>query len=90
MCLGVPAKVIEVRGKTAVVDYGGVRREVDILLVPDLRPGDYVIVHAGAAIARIDEKEALETLRLWAEVLEALKPEAEVVEEGAEEETSFS
>ena len=87
MCLGVPAKVLEVRGRTAIVDYGGIKREVDILLVPDIKPGDYVIVHAGAAISKIDEKEAIETLKLWMEVLEALKPEE--VEE-AKEDLSFS
>ncbi|RLE92769.1 MAG: HypC/HybG/HupF family hydrogenase formation chaperone [Thermoprotei archaeon] len=75
MCLGVPARVLEVHGRTAIVDYGGIKREVDILLVPDVKPGEYVIVHAGAAISKIDEKEALETLKLWKEVLEALKPE---------------
>mgnify|MGYP000173807182 CR=1 FL=1 len=70
MCLGIPAKVVEIKGTTAVVDYGGYLREVDILLQPDVKVGDYVIVHAGAVIAKIDEKEALETIKLWKEVLE--------------------
>jgi len=71
MCLGIPAKVVEVRETTAIVDYGGYLREVDILLQPDVKVGDYVIVHAGAIIAKIDEKEALETIKLWKEVLRA-------------------
>ncbi|RLE65227.1 MAG: HypC/HybG/HupF family hydrogenase formation chaperone [Thermoprotei archaeon] len=74
MCLGVPAKVVEIRngGKSAIVDYGGVRREVDAFLVPDLKVGEYVIVHAGAIIEKLDEKEAIESIRLWKEILEAL------------------
>ncbi len=67
MCLGVPAKVIKVLGDKAIVDYGGVRKEVDAMLFPDLKEGEYVIVHAGLIIARIDEKEALETLKLLRE-----------------------
>ena len=59
MCLGIPGKVIEVKGDIAVVDFGGVRREVDALLV-NVKPGDYVIVHAGAIITKIDERLAKE------------------------------
>ena len=73
MCLGVPAKVLEIRGDTAIVDYGGISREVSVVLVPDVKEGEYVIVHAGAAIARLDEKEALEILEAWREVLEAME-----------------
>lgn len=73
MCLGVPAKILEIKGDIAVVDYGGVSREVSIVLVPDAKEGDYVIVHAGAAIARLNEKEAIEILEAWREVLEAME-----------------
>jgi len=73
VCLGVPAKVLEIRGDTAIVDYGGISREVSVVLVPDVKEGEYVIVHAGAAIARLDEKEALEILEAWREVLEAME-----------------
>ncbi|RLG02157.1 MAG: HypC/HybG/HupF family hydrogenase formation chaperone [Thaumarchaeota archaeon] len=69
MCLGIPARVVEVRETTAIVDYGGYLREVDIILQPNIKVGDYVIVHAGTIIAKIDEKEALETIKLWKELL---------------------
>lgn len=70
MCLAVPAKIIEVNGNIAKVDFGGnVLREVNIILVEEAKPGDYVLVHAGYAIQKVDEKEALETLRLWNEIL---------------------
>jgi len=79
MCLGVPAKVIEIKdnGRRAVVDYGGIRREVDAFLMPDLKVGEYVIVHAGAIIEKLDEKEALESLKAWKEVIAILAGELE-------------
>lgn len=69
MCLAIPAKVIEVRGNTAKVDFGeGVLRDVNVMLV-NPRLGEYVLVHAGYAIQVIDRKAAEETLRLWEEIL---------------------
>ena len=70
MCLAVPAKVLEVRGHKARVDFGGTVREVDVSLV-DVRPGQYVLVHAGFAIQVLDEQAAEEILRAWSEVFEA-------------------
>jgi len=71
MCLAIPAKVVATREDKAQVDFGeGVLREVNIVLV-SVKVGDYVLVHAGYAIQVLDEKEALETLRLWNEILEA-------------------
>jgi hydrogenase expression/formation protein HypC len=69
MCLAIPAKVVEIRGNTAKVDFGeGVLRDVNVTLVnPQL--GEYVLVHAGYAIQVIDRKAAEETLRLWEEIL---------------------
>lgn len=73
MCLAIPARVIRVVGDRAEVDFGeGVLREVNVTLV-DPKIGEYVLVHAGYAIQKMDEKEALETLSLWNEVLEAAK-----------------
>ena len=71
MCLGVPARVVRVNPNraTALVEVGGVLREVDAMLVEDVKEGDYVIVHAGAVISKIDEREAKETLELWEELL---------------------
>ena len=69
MCLAIPGQVTEVSGKKGWVDYGdGTRREVDLTLV-DARVGDYVLVHAGFAIEKIDERDAQETLRLFREML---------------------
>lgn len=76
MCLAVPGKVVEINGHTARVDYGGVVREANISLV-DVDVGDYVLVHAGFAIQKVDEEAAKETLELWREIFEA---EAEVVD----------
>ncbi|GIU93552.1 MAG: hypothetical protein KatS3mg012_0009 [Gaiellaceae bacterium] len=71
MCLGVPAQIVEVadrEGGLATVDVSGVRRAVNVALVdePDapIEPGDWVLVHVGFALARIDEEEARETLEL--------------------------
>lgn len=61
MCVGLSAKVVRVKDKTAIVDAGGAKREVSAELLRGLEPGDYVMVHAGAAIAKItddDEDEA--------------------------------
>lgn len=67
MCLAVPAKVISVGEATDIfragtVDFGGVRREINLAFVPDVKPGDYVLVHVGVAISQLDEAEALRTL----------------------------
>ncbi|MBT0158741.1 HypC/HybG/HupF family hydrogenase formation chaperone [Candidatus Bathyarchaeota archaeon A05DMB-2] len=73
MCLAIPARVVRVDGSKAQVDFGeGVLREVNVTLV-DTKVGDYVLVHAGYAIETVDEKEALETISLWNEVLAAGK-----------------
>ncbi len=65
MCLGVPMKILEAQGVEAVAEMGNVRRRIRLDLVEDAKPGDYVIVHVGFAIERLDEKEALETLALF-------------------------
>ena len=73
MCLAIPAKVLEVKGDKAQVDFGGgVLREVNTALV-NAKVGNYVLVHAGYAIQILDEQEAQETLRLWNEILENKK-----------------
>ncbi|MCK4249168.1 MAG: HypC/HybG/HupF family hydrogenase formation chaperone [Candidatus Omnitrophica bacterium] len=64
MCLAVPAKVIEKKGSDAVVEIGGVKRKASLMLLPDVQTGDYVILHAGFAISKLDENEAKETLDL--------------------------
>ena len=70
MCLAIPAKVVAIEQDKANVDFGGgVVREVNVALVT-VGVGDYVLVHAGYAIQVLDKEEALETLRLWNEILE--------------------
>ena len=70
MCLAIPAKVLEVIGDVAKVDFGqGVAREVNVMLV-DAKVGEYVMVHAGYAIEKLDQEAAEESLKTWREVLE--------------------
>ena len=82
MCLALPARVVELRdAELAVVDLGGVRKEISLALVddaavgltPQARVGDYVIVHVGHAIGMVDPEEAARTLALFAEIAEAEK-----------------
>ncbi|MGD8507232.1 MAG: HypC/HybG/HupF family hydrogenase formation chaperone [Candidatus Bathyarchaeota archaeon] len=69
MCLAIPARVIEVKGDTAQVDFGaGTVRDVNVSLV-EAEVGEYVIVHAGFAIQVLDQKAAEETLKMWNEIL---------------------
>ena len=68
MCLAIPGKVVSIEGDIAVIDFGGVQRETNISLV-EVKPGDYVIVHAGFAIQAVDELDAMETIKLWEELL---------------------
>jgi hydrogenase expression/formation protein HypC len=71
MCLAIPGKVVSLKDDKAKVDFGeGVLREVNVTLV-NVRVGDYVLVHAGYAIQALDEKEALETISLWNQILDA-------------------
>jgi len=69
MCLAITAEVKALNGETAKVNFGGgVLRDVNVTLV-DVKVGDYVLVHAGYAIEVLDREDALETLRLWDELL---------------------
>jgi hydrogenase expression/formation protein HypC len=64
MCLAIPAKVTRVDGDMATVEVGGVERAASLMLVSDVVAGDYVIVHAGFAIHKVDPQDAEEALRL--------------------------
>ena len=69
MCLAIPAKIMSIDGTIAHVDFGqGVLRAVNVTLV-EAKVGEYVLVHAGYAIQVLEEKDALETLSLWNDVL---------------------
>jgi hydrogenase expression/formation protein HypC len=65
MCLAVPAKIVSIDQKMATVEIGDSQREASLVLLPDATMGDYVLLHAGFAISKIDEAEALETLKLF-------------------------
>ncbi|AEW99364.1 HypC/HybG/HupF family hydrogenase formation chaperone [Streptantibioticus cattleyicolor] len=72
MCLAVPGKVVDVGERdgvrTARVDFGGVVKDVCLAYLPDVEAGEYVIVHVGFALQRLDEESALASLRLFAEL----------------------
>ncbi len=83
MCLGIPGKIIEIRGddpllRSGRVTFGGAVRDVSLAYVPEAGIGDYVIVHVGFAISRIDEQEALEVFRYLEQMgeLEELREES--------------
>lgn len=71
MCLAVPSKIIEINDTVAIVDVDGVTRETSLLLLEDAKIGDYVIVHAGFAISKLDEESALQTLTDMRNILAA-------------------
>jgi hydrogenase expression/formation protein HypC len=73
MCLALPAQVVHLGAdaETAIVDLGGIRKTISVALMPEARVGDYVIVHVGHAIGRVDPDEAARTLALFAELARA-------------------
>jgi hydrogenase expression/formation protein HypC len=69
MCLAVPGKLVRIEGDVGFVEFQGAERRIGLMLLPEARVGDYVLVHAGYAIQRMDEAEAQENLRLLDELL---------------------
>ena len=77
MCLAIPAQVVEILGdETAVVELGGIRKSISTALLDEVAVGDYVIVHVGYALERLNVVEAEETLRLFAELAASVADEA--------------
>jgi hydrogenase expression/formation protein HypC len=69
MCLAIPAQIVELRdGDNALVDLAGVKKEISLALVDGVAVGDYVIVHVGYALNKLDPEEAEKTLKLFAEM----------------------
>jgi hydrogenase expression/formation protein HypC len=64
MCLGIPGRVVEIKKNVAKVDVGGLLRDISIELCPEVSVGEYVLIHTGFAIQKVDEEEAKETLDL--------------------------
>ena len=73
MCLAVPLKLIEINGKDAVGEAMGLKRKLRVDFIEEPKLGDYVIVHAGFAIERLPEEQALEDLETWEELDNALR-----------------
>ena len=69
MCLAIPSQIVKIENDTAVIDVDGVRRQASLQLIEAPQVGDYVIVHAGFAIHKIDESEARESLKLLREAV---------------------
>lgn len=68
MCLAIPGKVVSKEGSIGVVDFGGVKQKVRLDLIPDVTVGDYVLVHVGFVIEKIDEEEANKILEIFDEI----------------------
>ncbi len=70
MCLGMPMKIVEkLDDAHAVAEALGARRTINIMATPDVKIGEYVMVHAGMAISKVEEKEAEEALEIWSELM---------------------
>ena len=67
MCLAIPSKIVEIDDNIGTIDVDGVKRKASLLLLEEAKVGDYVIVHAGFAIHKIDEQAAMESLKLLKE-----------------------
>ncbi len=77
MCLAIPVRIEEIiDAETAIADIGGVRKEINVALIGDLNVGDYVIMHVGYALNKIDPEEAEKTLALFAELDELSQQQA--------------
>ncbi len=68
MCLAIPSKIVKIENTIGTIDAGGVKKEISLLLLENARIGDYVIVHAGFAIHKIDESTAMESLKYLREL----------------------
>ncbi|MBU2468408.1 MAG: HypC/HybG/HupF family hydrogenase formation chaperone [Proteobacteria bacterium] len=75
MCLAIPAKITELGGDMATVEVGGVHRRVSTLMVPELKLGDYVITHAGFALHKVEEADALASIELLRDLINTVPRE---------------
>lgn len=76
MCLAIPAKLVEINGEKGKVETGGVRREVNLALVEDVNVGDYLIIHAGFALEKLDPREAEMRIKIFEELAAEVIPDA--------------
>jgi hydrogenase expression/formation protein HypC len=70
MCLGVPMRVVSINDEVAVCEIDGVKREASLMMVEGVGVGDFVLIHAGFAIEKLDEEDARQTLQLFREMLD--------------------
>ena len=75
MCLAIPVRIKSINGTEAVVEIGGITRKTSLMLTPEARVGDYVLLHAGYAINILDQAEAEETLAIFAEMSKLMESE---------------
>jgi len=75
MCVAVPMKVVEISEYRCVAEIGGVRKEASLMMLDNVEVGDYVMIHAGFAIERVDPAAAQETIRLMRDILDAEEPD---------------
>lgn len=73
MCLAIPMKLVRIEGNKGIVELSGVKKEVSLDLLKEADIGDYLIIHAGFAIEKLDEEEAKKTLAVWEEIAEIQK-----------------
>lgn len=73
MCLAIPMKLTRIEGDKGIAELSGVKKEVSLKLLEEVKLGDYLIIHAGFAIQRLDEEEAMKTLAIWEEIEEIEK-----------------
>jgi hydrogenase expression/formation protein HypC len=89
MCLGIPGRVVEIRDDGGLlmgkVDFGGVRKDACLAYIPEVQLGDYVIIHVGFAISRVDEDEALKTLEILAAMGDLMRTELATMGPGMDE-----
>ena len=65
MCVAIPAKVIEIYEYESLVDFGKIKKKVNTFFIEEIQIGDYVLIHAGCAVEKISEEEAIETIKLF-------------------------
>ena len=73
MCLATPAKIKSINKNAAVVDFGGVTKQISLGILEGVKVGDYVLVHAGFAIGKVEKEEAEDTLKLLQELKDTIK-----------------
>jgi len=77
MCLAIPAKIKGIDKKEAVVDFGGIAKRISLGILDDCKVGDYVLIHAGFAIGKVEKEEAEDTFSALRELEEAIRDETQ-------------